>query len=97
DQHMTTTVLAIMGKFTGTAAHSTTYVYAAELFPTIIRQTGVGLCSMAARASGITAPLIKILGEYHRAIPMAIYGSPPVLSGLLCFLLPETRGADLAD
>ncbi|NXI41532.1 S22AD protein, partial [Galbula dea] len=43
DQPVVTTVLAIIGKFTASASFSTSYVYAAELFPTVIRQTGVGL------------------------------------------------------
>uniref|UniRef100_A0A8C3P0F1 Major facilitator superfamily (MFS) profile domain-containing protein n=1 Tax=Cyanoderma ruficeps TaxID=181631 RepID=A0A8C3P0F1_9PASS len=91
------TVLAIIGKLTSTAAFSTSYVYAAELFPTILRQTGVGLCSTTARVAGILAPLIIPLDQYHRAIPMAIFGSIPVLVALLCIPLPETRGIDLAD
>ncbi|NXU57723.1 S22AD protein, partial [Turnix velox] len=97
DQAVVITVLATIGKFTATASFSTSYIYAAELFPTIVRQTGVGLCSMAARLAGIMAPLIHILSQYHQAIPMAIFGSVPVVVGLFCFLLPETRGADLAD
>ncbi|NXJ82731.1 S22AD protein, partial [Trogon melanurus] len=97
DQSMVTTVLAVIGKFTSTAAFSTSYVYAAELFPTVIRQTGVGLCSTMARVAGVIAPLMLLLNQYHRAIPMAIFGSVPVVVGVLCLLLPETRGADLAD
>ncbi|NXX01628.1 S22AD protein, partial [Larus smithsonianus] len=97
DQHVVITVLATIGKFMATASFSTSYVYSAELFPTVIRQTGVGLCSMSARVSGIVTPLIGLLTQYHRAIPMAIFGSVPVVMGLLCFLLPETCGVDLAD
>ncbi|XP_064019034.1 solute carrier family 22 member 13-like [Pogoniulus pusillus] len=97
DQPVTTTVLAIIGKFTASASFSTSYIYSAELFPTVIRQTGVGLCSMVGRVSGVIAPLIYLLDRYHRAIPMAIFGSAPVVGGLLCFLLPETCGTDLAD
>ncbi|KAM7123866.1 LOW QUALITY PROTEIN: solute carrier family 22 member 13-like [Ciconia maguari] len=97
DQPVATTVLAIIGKFTATASFSTSYVYSAELFPTVVRQTGVGLCSMSARVAGIMAPLIRLLGQYHHAIPMAIFGSAPVVGGLLCVLLPETRGTDLVD
>ncbi|NXU08450.1 S22AD protein, partial [Pardalotus punctatus] len=97
DQPVAITVLAIMGKFTATASFSTSYVYTAELFPTILRQTGVGLCSTVARVAGILAPLIIPLGQHHRAIPMAIFGSVPVVVSLLCILLPETRGVDLAD
>ncbi|NWS43781.1 S22AD protein, partial [Probosciger aterrimus] len=97
DQPMATTVLATIGKFTATASFSTSYVYSAELFPTVVRQTGVGLCSMSARLAGIIAPLMLLLERYHSAIPMAIFGSTPVVVGLLCFLLPETRGTDLVD
>ncbi|NXT50486.1 S22AD protein, partial [Pluvianellus socialis] len=97
DQPVVTTVLAVIGKFMATASFSTSYVYSAELFPTIIRQTSVGLCSMSARVAGIVAPLISLLSKYHQAIPMAIFGSAPVVAGLLCFLLPETCGTDLAD
>ncbi|NXV04797.1 S22AD protein, partial [Cettia cetti] len=97
EQPVAITVLAIIGKFTATASFSTSYVYAAELFPTILRQTGVGLCSTMARVAGILAPLIIPLDRYHRAIPMAIFGSIPVVVALFCILLPETRGVDLAD
>ncbi|XP_077127967.1 solute carrier family 22 member 13-like [Ranitomeya variabilis] len=91
------TVLAVIGKFAIAASFSISYIYAAELFPTIIRQNGVGLCSMTARVAGIIAPLISLLDKYHRAIPMAIYGSGPIIGGLLCFILPETRNRDLQD
>lgn len=65
--------------------------------PSLPRQTGVGLCSMSARLAGIIAPLVLLLDRYHPAIPMAIFGSVTVVVGLFCFLLPETRGTDLAD
>uniref|UniRef100_A0A8D2PRV8 Solute carrier family 22 member 13 n=1 Tax=Zosterops lateralis melanops TaxID=1220523 RepID=A0A8D2PRV8_ZOSLA len=97
DQATVITVLAIIGKFTSTAAFSTSYVYSAELFPTVLRQTGVGLSSTVARVAGILAPLIIPLGQYHHAIPMSIFGSIPVLVALLCILLPETRGVELTD
>ncbi|NXH61791.1 S22AD protein, partial [Rhabdornis inornatus] len=97
EQALTITVLAVIGKMTSTAAFSTSYVYTAELFPTVIRQTGMGLCSTMARVAGILAPLIIPLDQYHRAIPMAIFGSIPAVVALFCILLPETRGIDLAD
>uniref|UniRef100_A0A8C5TNZ9 Solute carrier family 22 member 13 n=1 Tax=Malurus cyaneus samueli TaxID=2593467 RepID=A0A8C5TNZ9_9PASS len=65
--------------------------------PVSHRQTGVGLCSTMARVAGILAPLIIPLDQYHRAIPMAIFGSIPVVVALFCILLPETRGVELAD
>ncbi|KAM5156977.1 solute carrier family 22 member 13-like [Mantella aurantiaca] len=91
------TVLAVIGKFAIAASFSICYIYAAELFPTVIRQNGVGFCSMTARIAGIIAPLISLLDKYHSAIPMAIYGSGPIIGGLLCYFLPETRNRELQD
>ncbi|XP_038611826.1 uncharacterized protein LOC119936336 isoform X2 [Tachyglossus aculeatus] len=91
------TVLAVIGKFASTAAFTISYIYSAELFPTIIRQTGMGLVAMASRTAGIITPLIGLLREYHPAIPMAVFGSLPVLVGVLCFLLPETKDQELQD
>uniref|UniRef100_A0A672TSC1 Major facilitator superfamily (MFS) profile domain-containing protein n=1 Tax=Strigops habroptila TaxID=2489341 RepID=A0A672TSC1_STRHB len=97
DQPVVITVMAIIGKFAATASFSTSYIYSAELFPTAVRQTGVGLCSMSARLAGTMAPLMLLLERYNPAIPMAIFGSTPVVVGLLCFLLRETHGTDLVD
>lgn len=35
------------------------YVYSAEVYPTVLRQIGVGSCSVAGRAGSIIAPFIK--------------------------------------
>ncbi|XP_075067343.1 solute carrier family 22 member 13-like [Mixophyes fleayi] len=91
------TVLSVIGKSATASSYSVCYIYAAELFPTVIRQNGVGLCSMTARVAGIGAPLISLLDKYHPAIPLAIYGSVPIIGGSLCFLLPETRNKELQD
>ncbi|XP_028623123.1 solute carrier family 22 member 13 [Grammomys surdaster] len=60
-------------------------------------QTGMGLVSIFARISGIITPLVMLLEQYHHAIPMIIFGSLPIGAGLLCALLPETRGQTLKD
>ncbi|KAK2508776.1 hypothetical protein MC885_008238 [Smutsia gigantea] len=91
------TVLAVVGKFATTAGFTVSYVYSAELFPTVIRQTGMGLVGIFSRIGGITTPLVILLGEYQAALPRLIYGSLPIGAGLLCALLPETRGQTLKD
>ncbi|XP_055457642.1 solute carrier family 22 member 13 [Psammomys obesus] len=97
DLSVVVTVLAVVGKFASSAAFTTTYVYTAELFPTIIRQTGMGLVSTFSRVGGIISPLVMLLEQYHKAVPMLIFGSLPIGAGLLCALLPETRGQTLKD
>ncbi|CAB1422556.1 unnamed protein product [Pleuronectes platessa] len=75
------TALAVLGKFAATASFSIIFVYAAELYPTVVRQNGVGLNSMCARVGGILAPLIRLLDVYHYTIPMLIYGTIPIAAG----------------
>ncbi|XP_040921529.1 solute carrier family 22 member 13b [Toxotes jaculatrix] len=97
DLPVVVTVIAVLGKFSATASFSTVYVYTAELYPTILRQNGVGLNSMCARVAGILAPLIRLLDVYHHSIPMLIYGIIPIAAGGFCLLLPETRNVELQD
>ncbi|XDV47426.1 hypothetical protein PO909_017056 [Leuciscus waleckii] len=91
------TVIAVIGKFSLAASFTIVYVYTAELYPTVVRQNGVGLNSMCARVAGILAPLIGLLNVYHHAIPMVIFGSLPFVGGALTFLLPETLNTELQD
>ena len=55
------TALAMIGKFGATAAFSIAYLYTAELFPTQMRSTAVGMCSMMARIGGLAAPQVIII------------------------------------
>ncbi|XP_037382471.1 solute carrier family 22 member 13 [Talpa occidentalis] len=97
DLPVVVTVLAVVGKFATSAGFTITYVYSVELFPTVLRQTGMGLVGVFSRIGGILTPLVILLGEYHVALPRIIYGSLPIGVGLLCALLPETRGQSLKD
>ncbi|XP_049484961.1 solute carrier family 22 member 13 [Panthera uncia] len=97
DLPVVVTVLAVVGKFAMAASFTISYVYCAELFPTVIRQTGMGLMGISSRIGGILTPLMSLLGEYQAALPMLIYGSLPIGAGFLCALLPETQGQPLKD
>uniref|UniRef100_H3D5D4 Solute carrier family 22 member 13b n=1 Tax=Tetraodon nigroviridis TaxID=99883 RepID=H3D5D4_TETNG len=97
DLPVVVTVVAVLGKYSFTAALSTAYLYTAELFPTSLRQNGMGISSMFACVGGILAPLVGLLEVYHPSIPMVICGTLPIVAGGLCLLLPETRNARLQD
>ena len=91
------TALSLLGKFGASAGFAIVYVYTAELFPTPVRNSAVGLCSTFARIGGMLAPVVADLAVYAPAIPFIIMGSSCCIGGLTALLLPETAGQPLPD
>ncbi|KAK5853406.1 hypothetical protein PBY51_007193 [Eleginops maclovinus] len=91
------TVLAMIGKFGITASLSIIYVYSAEVFPTVIRQNGIGIGSMCARTGGVLAPMMHLLRRLNPHAPMVLCGLCPLLGSALTLLLPETANKPLPD
>lgn len=58
----------MVGKFGITSAYSMVYVYTAELYPTVVRNMGVGVSSTASRLGSILSPYFVYLGKYHEAL-----------------------------
>ncbi|NXB08435.1 S226B protein, partial [Cnemophilus loriae] len=91
------TALAVFGKGCLASSFNCVFLYTGELYPTVIRQTGMGLGNTMARLGSIMAPLVKMAGELFPALPFIIYGAAPVVSGLVAALLPETRNRALPE
>ncbi|XP_051256234.1 solute carrier family 22 member 4 [Dicentrarchus labrax] len=89
--------LEMMGKFAVTTAFAIVYAYTAELYPTVLRNTAVGACSMASRIGSIIAPYFIYLRSYSVSLPYILMGSLTAMSGLLSLLLPESYGMPLPD
>ncbi|XP_056141478.1 organic cation/carnitine transporter 2 [Lampris incognitus] len=95
--HELTLALVMIGKFGFTMAFSTVYIYTAEIYPTVLRNMGIGICSSAARIGSITAPYIIFLGTYNKFLPYVIMGGLTVVTSLVNFFLPETFNKDLPE
>ncbi|XP_054452618.1 solute carrier family 22 member 13-like [Anoplopoma fimbria] len=78
-------------------AGSVCNVFIQELFPTPVKQTATALGAMASRLGGLMAPLLNILAMYHWSIPTTVFSGFTLVSGALCFLLPETRRKELPE
>ncbi|KAG8439198.1 hypothetical protein GDO86_005424 [Hymenochirus boettgeri] len=97
DLYTLSNVLVIMGKFCVTAAFSMAYVYTAELYPTVIRNTGIGVGSVSARVGSIISPYFVYLGTYNYLLPYILMGCLTVASGIMALFFPETFGKALPE
>lgn len=89
--------LEMLGKFGATTAFTIVYAYTAELYPTVLRNTAVAACSMAARIGSIIAPYFIYLRSYWISLPYVLMGIITILSGILSLLLPESHGFPLPE
>eukprot|EP00095_Tigriopus_kingsejongensis_P003586 maker-scaffold140_size315649-snap-gene-2.28 protein:Tk03586 transcript:maker-scaffold140_size315649-snap-gene-2.28-mRNA-1 annotation:"organic cation transporter protein" len=89
--------MVFLGKAVISCAFGVMYAYTAELCPTTIRSTGVGISSCFSRMGPMIAPWIGMLGRYHPCIPLIIWGLMAIGSGFVAMALPETNGAKLPD
>ncbi|XP_035891142.1 organic cation transporter protein-like [Anopheles stephensi] len=90
--------LAMLGRVGITAVYAIVTLHTAELFPTEIRNTALGICSTMAHVGSIAAPYITdLLGRLAWWIPTTICGCSVLLAGALTLLHPETRDAALKD
>ncbi|WAR09240.1 LOW QUALITY PROTEIN: ORCT-like protein, partial [Mya arenaria] len=95
DLQWVTVTLAMIGKVGAAGAFAVIYVFSAELYPTIVRNAGMGASSCFARLGGMAAPYIADLnkvvhGDFGRALPLVVFGGASVAAGLLALFLPET-------
>ncbi|KAH0509903.1 Solute carrier family 22 member 21 [Microtus ochrogaster] len=91
------TTLVMVGKFGITSAYSMVYVYTAELYPTVVRNMGVGVSSTASRLGSILSPYFVYLGAYDRFLPYILMGSLTILTAILTLFFPESFGVPLPD
>ncbi|CAK5083962.1 unnamed protein product [Meloidogyne enterolobii] len=74
------------------------YIFTSELYPTVIRNSAVGFCSMIARFGSGVSSYIAILSDVTLAfVPMIIFATFSLFAGTLVMLLPETRDQPLPD
>ncbi|XP_010631259.1 solute carrier family 22 member 8 [Fukomys damarensis] len=97
DMYILKTALAVFGKGCLSGSFSCIFLYTSELYPTVIRQTGMGITNMWARVGSMIAPLVKITGEVQPIIPNIIYGTMALLGGSAAFFLPETLNHPLPE
>ncbi|KAK6169655.1 hypothetical protein SNE40_020657 [Patella caerulea] len=103
DSHIwITSALSMVGKLSISAAYATIYIFSAELFPTVLRNSALGSSSTCSHFGGMLSPYIADLGiliggDLKTALPLIVFGSICVTAGLLSLLLPETLNQKLPE
>ena len=62
---------SMLGKLAITSSYGTVYIFSAELFPTVVRNVGMGTASLSARIGGILCPYINML-RWNRIICISL-------------------------
>ncbi|XP_077868573.1 organic cation transporter protein-like [Saccoglossus kowalevskii] len=88
-------IILLFGKFGITGAFGTIYVWVAELFPTLLRNKGLGVCAFCACVGGVIAPLTVYVAYYNIAIPMAVFGVLSLINSAAVLTLPETKNVPM--
>ncbi|XP_031334748.1 organic cation transporter protein-like [Photinus pyralis] len=89
------TTLAMVGKFSISSTNVIVPIFTAELYPTTIRNIGVGANNVSAGIALILVPFLWDLKYLHPTVPMALLGACGVIGGLTVLFLPETSNLPL--
>lgn len=100
--HYVLIALAMIGKLCITGAFDSVYVFSAEIFPTVVRNAGMGSSSAVARVGSMIAPYIAksadlVSGAIGKAIPLTVFGVVMFIAGVLTLCLPETLNKELPE
>ncbi|XP_071753129.2 solute carrier family 22 member 7-like [Centroberyx gerrardi] len=97
DMSVIRTVVAVIGKGCSAASFATIVLYSSELYPTVVRQNGMGYNSFMARLGVAMAPLILLLDEVWQDLPQAVLCAAAVLGAIVARTLSETRNRCLPE
>ena len=94
------TTFALLGKLCSSASFSLTYVVTAELMPTSVRTSALGICSVMARVGAIISPQLALLLPSLSPIPdlhLYIFSLVSILGSVLAIVVPDTVNTNLPD
>ncbi|KAK4879077.1 hypothetical protein RN001_007223 [Aquatica leii] len=89
------TIFVMISKFSVSNSFAVIYNYTAELFPTVVRNSVLGLGAMSSRLSSTLIPLIGLLDSINLELPTTIFAMISIISGFLVLFLPETLGSSM--
>ncbi|KAI0217507.1 Solute carrier family 22 member 21 [Lamellibrachia satsuma] len=92
------TTLALVSRTCIMTCFTLLNIYTCEVFPTVIRNTSVGVCAFFTRLGGVVSPQVVLLGAASLVqFPLLVFGALSLVGGLLALSLPEILHQRLPD
>jgi OCT family organic cation transporter-like MFS transporter 4/5 len=73
------------------------YLFTGELFPTTVRNAGVGTSVMFSRMGSMIAPMVITMQDISPSLPLIVLGVAALVETALILFLPETKGMPLPE
>jgi len=89
--------LNLFGRVCSIGTLAVCYIYSSEIFPTVVRNVGLGSSSLWARVGPMVAPFVAMLAVYDERLPAIFFGVISLVAGFLVTFLPETSRTPLPD
>ncbi|KAJ0733784.1 putative major facilitator, sugar transporter, major facilitator superfamily [Helianthus annuus] len=87
-------VCGVLGIFGMAGTYNLLYVYAMELFPTVVRSVAIGCARQAGQIGSILVPFVVVKSA---SLSFMVFGICGIVGGILMFFLPETLNRPLYD
>ncbi len=91
------TTFGLIGKLCISSSFAIIYIHSSEIFPTTIRNSGMGLVSLAARIGGMLAPYVARLGTVLPNLHFILVGLLALTAGFAGLVLPDTKNVSLPE
>ncbi|KAK1439996.1 hypothetical protein QVD17_05821 [Tagetes erecta] len=88
------TVCGVLGIFGMAGTYNLLYVYAMELFPTVVRNTAIGCARQVGQIGAVLVPFVVVMNGGHTFM---VFGACGIVGGILVLFLPETLNKPLYD
>ncbi|XP_069002080.1 organic cation/carnitine transporter 2-like isoform X1 [Embiotoca jacksoni] len=82
--------LELMSKYAFTTGASLMFAYAAELYPTVLRNAATATCSTVARIGSCITPFLLSLRTYFKHLPYVVLATLAIVAAFAAVFLPET-------
>lgn len=91
-------VVLLIGKSCVAVSLGLVFIYLPDIYPTVIRNIGVGIVGLFLRLGGILAPILVWIGSNTSTdAPTIVVGCLALISGILAVFCPEVKGMKLPD